>query len=148
MGLDMYLTKRTVNREEVAYWRKANAIHRWFVENVQNGKDDCGEYPVTRENLRSLVDLCQQVIDSVETVPGKLDAGTAFYPDGRIEHRTIDGQVIAQPGIAHAALPTQAGCFFGSTAYDERYLDKLSYTIAQLTPILNEPGGYYYRASW
>ena len=23
---------------EAAYWRKANAIHNWFVQNVQNGK--------------------------------------------------------------------------------------------------------------
>jgi hypothetical protein len=29
--------------EEVACWRKANAIHQWFVGNVQRGKDDCQE---------------------------------------------------------------------------------------------------------
>lgn len=27
--------------EEVGYWRKANAIHGWFVDNVQKGNDDC-----------------------------------------------------------------------------------------------------------
>ena len=27
--------------EEVGYWRKANAIHKWFVDNVQDGNDDC-----------------------------------------------------------------------------------------------------------
>src|SRR6187549_2040929 len=32
--------------EQVAYWRKANAIHRWFVEKVQGGKDDCENYEV------------------------------------------------------------------------------------------------------
>ena len=26
----------------VGYWRKANAIHNWFVENVQKYDDDCG----------------------------------------------------------------------------------------------------------
>jgi hypothetical protein len=25
----------------VAYWRKANAIHSWFVQNVQDGVDEC-----------------------------------------------------------------------------------------------------------
>ena len=25
----------------VAYWRKANAIHSWFVENCQDGVDEC-----------------------------------------------------------------------------------------------------------
>ena len=36
----------------VAYWRKANAIHQWFVQHVQNGQDDCNEYHVTREQLQ------------------------------------------------------------------------------------------------
>ena len=30
--------------EEAGYWRKANQIHNWFVQNVQNGNDDCGSY--------------------------------------------------------------------------------------------------------
>ena len=33
-------------RYRVAYWRKANAIHKWFVDHVQDGVDDCGEYYV------------------------------------------------------------------------------------------------------
>jgi hypothetical protein len=36
--------------KELMYWRKANQIHQWFVDNVQNGVDDCGRY---------VVDLCQ-----------------------------------------------------------------------------------------
>ena len=28
------------------YLRKANAIHKWFVDNAQNGVDDCGYYPI------------------------------------------------------------------------------------------------------
>lgn len=47
--------------EEVGYWRKANAIHRWFVDNVQGGEDDCGEYTVSHEQLTQLRDLCRLV---------------------------------------------------------------------------------------
>jgi hypothetical protein len=47
---------------EVMYWRKANAIHRWFVANIQNGQDDCGDYFVEREDLRKLADLCQRAV--------------------------------------------------------------------------------------
>jgi hypothetical protein len=36
------------------YWRKTNAIHNWFVKNVQDGVDDCGEYYVSQENLKEL----------------------------------------------------------------------------------------------
>lgn len=45
-----------------AYWRKANAIHRWFVENVQGGVDECLPYYVSREKLQELHDLCLAVI--------------------------------------------------------------------------------------
>ena len=86
MGLDMYLyAKRYVSeyREEdkplkdklaevvghgvsevqsnAAYWRKANQIHAWFVDNIQDGEDDCKNYWVSREQLRELIDICKQV---------------------------------------------------------------------------------------
>lgn len=43
--------------EQVAYWRKANQIHRWFVDNVQNGKDDCRDYDLeeTKRQLEPLL---------------------------------------------------------------------------------------------
>lgn len=47
--------------EEIGYWRKANHIHRWFVENVQGGKDDCGDYYVDPDKLKELLAICQQV---------------------------------------------------------------------------------------
>lgn len=46
----------------VAYWRKANAVHAWFVEACQAGVDDCREYEVTRQQLQYLVDLCNTII--------------------------------------------------------------------------------------
>lgn len=84
MGLDMYLTARrsvygknppvtlpdyvpeglridSIN-VDAAYWRKANAIHNWFVEHVQNGVDDCTEFRVDRQELVTLRDLAQQVL--------------------------------------------------------------------------------------
>jgi hypothetical protein len=100
MGLDMYLTaKRYVSEYNepdkvisteimrhfpeltelqtvqeisvrVGYWRKANAIHKWFVDHVQEGKDDCGNYYVSRDQLTALRDVCVRVRDW----PGKLAA--------------------------------------------------------------------------
>jgi len=52
---------------EVAYWRKANQIHSWFVENVQKGVDDCGQYEVSREDLNSLFELCKEVVKTKNT---------------------------------------------------------------------------------
>ena len=45
-----------------AYWRKANQIHRWFVDNVQGGNDNCGEYYVSQEQLQELLDLVKRTL--------------------------------------------------------------------------------------
>jgi hypothetical protein len=44
------------------YWRKANAIHNWFVQNVQDGEDDCKPYHVSVDQLRDLVELCKRTL--------------------------------------------------------------------------------------
>ena len=62
--------------EEVAYWRKANQIHKWFVDNVQDGVDECQESSVEREKLGELVALCKKVIENAELVDGKIHNGT------------------------------------------------------------------------
>jgi hypothetical protein len=87
MGLDMYLTaskyfydedapeptaiaemmktKRRVKSVsfEAMYWRKANWIHGWFVENVQRGEDDCKSYELDREKLEKLVATCRIALE-------------------------------------------------------------------------------------
>lgn len=68
--------------EEVGYWRKANAIHKWFVENVQNGEDDCGRYEVSKEQLEELLDVCKEVLDKVVMAPGKIVNGQRFTKNG------------------------------------------------------------------
>ena len=61
-GGHMIKPKRiTYIEEEVAYWRKSNQIHHWFVNNVQNGNDDCGDYFVSGDYLRELLNLCKEV---------------------------------------------------------------------------------------
>ncbi len=49
--------------EEVGYWRKANQIHKWFVDNVQNGVDNCGEYSVKEDQLANLLETCKLILD-------------------------------------------------------------------------------------
>jgi len=43
---------------EAMYWRKANMIHQWIVDNVQDGEDNCQEYYVQREDLETLLAEC------------------------------------------------------------------------------------------
>jgi hypothetical protein len=62
---------------EAMYWRKANAIHKWFVDNVQKGTDDCGTYDVSRDQLQELLDLIIEVIDSKNS--RKLPPASGFF---------------------------------------------------------------------
>lgn len=71
-----------VSWEEVAYWRKANAIHNWFVENCQNGIDECQTTPVTPEQLQSLLDLCRTVLNNPDGAPDNLPTTEGFFFGG------------------------------------------------------------------
>ena len=46
---------------KVGYWRKAHQVHQWFVDNCQQGNDDCREAYVSRESLEELLQLCEEV---------------------------------------------------------------------------------------
>jgi len=68
--------------EEAGYWRKQNQIHRWFVENVQEGIDNCGEYYVSKEDLQTLLDLCQKVKADHSLADSLLPSASGFFFGG------------------------------------------------------------------
>jgi hypothetical protein len=99
MGLDMYLTatryfwfneeKPTVDGHEIkrieteaGYWRKANQIHRWFVENVQHGVDECQSVDVGRVQLKDLRDLCKRALETENPLLLPPQAGFFFGTTG------------------------------------------------------------------
>jgi hypothetical protein len=162
MGLDMYLNRRTmfydvfgsnderdkfelglnieperVNCviETIIYWRKSNHVHNWFVNNVQNGNDDCGIYIVNESNICALFDIVNKIIKEKET----------------------KGEEVAKV-LAMKLLPPKEGFFFGSTEIDHNYWQDLDYTSNALDGLLTEmrsvlPGGNYhqhytYGSSW
>lgn len=112
---------------ETIDWRKSNAIHHWFVENVQDDNDDCGSYCVTIESLEELRDICQNVID---------------------KHDNTYSQEV---------LPTEAGFFFGDTDINQYYYEDVKRTADALNKELlltKKIAGtkleieYSYQASW
>ena len=133
--------------EEVAYWRKSNQIHSWFVENVQNGVDDCGEYYVSKEKLQELVDLCEKVISKVEYKEGEILTRTT-WSGGKTTHTYEKGKIVSNVEEIQQLLPSKGGFFFGSTEYDEYYIADLEQTVKQLKPLLQEEGSFYYSSSW
>jgi hypothetical protein len=135
MGLDMNmyatngenLTQEELFGEEDLWqdlnswsWRKANAVHNWMVENVQDGKDDCGLYEV--------------------------------FPTQITKLRGVVEKIIADPLQAPHLLPTASGFFFGSTEYDDWYMEDLELTLENLNEMMHEyklgPTRFFYTSSW
>ena len=63
----------------VAYWRKANAIHKWMVDNVQGGVDDCGEYHVPPQKLEMLLSICKDVMENPDKATQILPPSEGFF---------------------------------------------------------------------
>jgi hypothetical protein len=135
--------------EEVMYWRKSNHIHKWFVENVQGGADNCKRVLVSREVLKELIQICEIVIDASELVDGEVITGYQFAPSGNTPI-VVSGTIVKDPTTAKELLATTDGFFFGGTDYDENYIRDCKDTAKALREILAEPGDgdFYYEASW
>ena len=64
---------------QAAYWRKANHIHKWFVDNVQEGVDNCGEYYVSHDTLEELVVTCEDVLKDHSKAEELLPTESGFF---------------------------------------------------------------------
>ena len=138
--------------EEVGYWRKANHIHNWFVENIQDGEDDCDYHrEVTEEDLRELLHVCQTVLNSSKMVDGVINNGYKFE-NGNMIPIVEDGCVLDDTSVAEELLPTASGFFFGGTDYDEYYVEDIKKTIDIVNNVLKttdfDTQMIYYRSSW
>ncbi len=60
-----------------AYWRKANWIHSWFVREIQDGDDDCGEYYVSQDKLTELKVICEHALETKD--PSLLPPQAGFF---------------------------------------------------------------------
>lgn len=111
-----------------AYWRKANAIHNFFVSICQDGNDDQREAYVTFEVLKDLMERCDAILKTVE--------------------KDDDNNVVGiNEELCEDTLPTKSGFFFGDTSYDEWYVGDLEYTSKLLHAMfdcLESPDGYRY----
>lgn len=138
-------------KTKAGYWRKANAIHQWFVNNVQNGEDDCGYYEVGGEQLEELYRICETILLGAVTEEGEVHTST-IYSQGETKKVFEKAQVVVNKDLCEELLPTQSGFFFGGTGYDEFYLQDLKDTMAIIDRLRDEDGKitrwFTYRASW
>lgn len=74
----------------VGYWRKANAIHDWFVRNVQDGTDNCDEYEVSAEQLRQLREDCQEALKAGDETDNLRPTEGFFFGSSDIKYMLDD----------------------------------------------------------
>ena len=123
---------------DVGYWRKVNWIHKWFVDNVQGGNDDCGNYEVSSELLDELYSICETILKKFDGVKNDKD---------KLE--LID--------YINDKLPPQSGFFFGSTElkddveldyYRESLYDTMKFIRIAKKYIEKFGADIYYQSSW
>lgn len=108
------------------YWRKANAVHGWFVENCQGGEDECERHDVHPEQLCQLAHLCEQAL--------------AAYRAGNLDE-------------ARALMTPRAGFFFGGTDLDDWWAENMAYSATEIRRVIEAAariGGceFFYESSW
>ena len=138
---------------DAGYWRKANQIHNWFVENIQGGNDNCEDYWVSIDKLEELYKIVCEVLSKSELYETIIQNGSAIDPEtNQFVPIMESGKAIKDPSVAEQLLPSASGFFFGSTSYDEWYYQDLELTKEILEKIINDPNKeewvYYYRSSW
>ena len=106
----------------VGYWRKANAIHNFFVSEVGGGVDECQEMWIDRDILVELRSRCSDVLKADNTEEMAQEVG----------------------------LETVSGFFFGDTDYGDWYKEDLKLTVEICDFVLALPEEYslHYQASW
>ena len=129
-------TMRPIVKHEVCYWRKFNALHKYFNDHFnEQDNDNCVDMYMSIDDIKELLALVKKIRGAVK----------------------MDGDNIANPEVCKE-LPTEEGFFFGSTDYDKYYVSDLDLTIEQLSKVIDEHEklikagveeyniDYYYRA--
>lgn len=120
--------------ESFITYRKVNSIHKYFVDTVQDGKDDCNDYYIPKEVLKEFMILIKADIDYLKSCETQIVNDSQIY--------IVDEDKIN--------LKTQSGFFFGSTDYHPYYVEELEDTLKKLEQedFNNSYIEYEYGSSW
>lgn len=124
--------------KQLMYWRKANQIHNWFVQNCQGGVDDCERYVITVANLIKLKELCEKIL-TMTVVKQELRPTFLNGWFSEPEHVMQDVRLLTYEGMKFASehLPSSSGFFFGNTDYNDYYVWDVEDTVKQINDTLD-----------
>lgn len=142
---------------EIGYLRKANAIHKYIIDNYNNGVDNCEPIPLDKEKLKEFYKIVMQLIYECKLTKGKIVNGYSFSRDKNGQTKMIPnyetGYTMAKTSqnLCDKLLPTSEGFFFGSTDYDQYYYNDLlefKNILEKLIKTDDSKYDIYYLASW
>lgn len=126
------------NINQLWYGGKANAIHNWFVVNVQNGEDNCEDNKISREQFEKLFDTLNKIME--------------LYDAPELQSLPEDDRMDKIKDECAKLLPTKAGYFFGCIDYDYFYIYEVKNLRDTLKILLSSSDfdryDYYYSSSW
>ena len=131
MGMESIEAETTVETVvQVAYWRKANAIHGWFVDNCGGGVDDCSPMEVSAGQLSMLLAAVKSVLANHSLAPELLPTRKGFF----FGSEEYDEWYFDQLGYTEMVLEELIG-FLDAVRDGKTMDDTVTYTVT-------------YQASW
>lgn len=103
MDTKRQITLSRIARYEVGYWRKANAIHNWIIQNcTTDGTDDCRPIYIDTSDAEKLRDICNEVLRDKSKAPEFLPTAEGFffggteYDDGYMEDVRYTSELLSE----------------------------------------------------
>ena len=146
MGLDMYLNRRVglkssithatdndnekvagilgganvVATHEVCYWRKFNALHKYFIDKFgDDGTDNCRDFELGIEDLRELLDMLEELRSRIKMGNGYVAMTEQWLSKNDIGERKV-GDVIKGKELKELKLKDAGDCVKRCVIEDER----------------------------
>lgn len=96
MGLDMYLFKKQKGcslehkKAGVAFWRKADQLHNWFVTNGKKHVDNSEYQLVCESDLSEILKLCRAALADKSVDPNSSEESARYYEGIKYTIETIE----------------------------------------------------------
>lgn len=163
------VSNRVEITEQVCYLRKANQIHRWFVDNVQDGEDNCQESYVEENKLKELYNICKKIVEKLNGVEFTISDSSReiivfgkFKESFKFNSKNIKQYFKGNDCIWNYTfkisddlkkyiddnLPCGEGFFFGTYEYDGGYVYDIIKTILMFDRLFKKLDVYKKNKVW
>lgn len=133
MGLDIYFIKTKQKQKELSYFRKVNFLVKFFNDKIIEWGSgpiaDGLDVPINKEWCEELLEKCNKVVDKYNELKALYTPNTNKNNTELFELQEANN-LFAK--FASETLPTMEGFFYGSTDYDEWYLNDVKDVIEHL----------------